>query len=63
MKKMGEFLDMCYDRKNLIAPFTQHLLAFAYGEATQKNAGGAYIMYRMDLAQRNDCLLRIILLI
>ena len=52
MKKAGEFVDMCYDRKNLIAPFTQHLLSFAYGEATQKNAGGAYIMYRMDLGQR-----------
>ena len=52
MKKAGEFLDMCYDRKNLIAPYTQHLLSLAYGEATQKHAGGAFLMYRIDLAKR-----------
>ena len=52
MKKAGEFLDMAYDRKNLIAPYTQHLLSLAYGEATQKHAGGAFLMYRIDLAKR-----------
>ena len=52
MEKAGEFLDMAYDRKNLIDPFTQHLLTMMYVDATQKNAGGGFLMYRIDLAKR-----------
>jgi len=52
MKKAGEFLDMAYDRKNLISPYMQHLLSAAYAESTQKHAGGVYLMNRIDLAQR-----------
>lgn len=52
LTKSGEFLDMCYDRKNLIDPYTQHLLTMAYAEGTQKYAGGLFLMKRIDLAQR-----------
>ena len=53
MEKAGEFLDMCYDRKNMIHSLIQHLLVLAYGEGTQKVAGGIFIKYRIDLAKRN----------
>lgn len=53
MRKAGEFLDMAFDRKNLIAPFTQHRLAMSYAKGTQNYASGIYLMYRIDLAQRN----------
>jgi len=52
MKKAGEFLDMCYNRKTLIDPYTLHLLTLAYAEGTQKLAGGVFIKYRIDLAER-----------
>lgn len=53
MEKAGEFIDMCYDRKNMIHSLIQHLLVLAYGEGTQKVAGGIFIKYRIDLAERN----------
>lgn len=52
MKQAGEFCKMAMDKKHLIHPFTQHLLATAYAEETQKYAGGLFIMYRLDLATR-----------
>ena len=52
VRKAGEFLDMAYDKKNLIHPFIQHLMALAYAETTQNHAGGKFLMYRIDLATR-----------
>ena len=52
MKTTGELLRYAINEKQLIDPFTMHLLAMAYTETTQNNAGGLYIMKKMDLAKR-----------
>lgn len=52
LKLATEFVNMAHDRKNLIAPFVLHLLCLAYAEATQKHAGGLFLMKRIDLAKR-----------
>lgn len=52
LKLATEFVNMAYDRKNLIAPYVLHLLSLAYAEATQKHAGGLFLMKRIDLAKR-----------
>jgi hypothetical protein len=53
MNKAGEFLTKsAMNKKQLIDPYTMHLLEIAYGNATQNVAGGLFIMYRLDLAER-----------
>jgi len=53
MKKSGEFLTKtALNKKQIIDPFTMHLLAFAYGEGTQNVAAGIFLLNRLDLAQR-----------
>jgi len=55
MKKAGEFLmKTALNKKQIIDPYTMHLLELAYGEATQNVAGGLFIMYRIDLAERKN---------
>ena len=55
MNKAGDFLmKTALDKKEIIDPNTLHLLALAYGEATQKVAAGIFVMNKLDLIGRRN---------
>ena len=53
MNKAGDFLKKtALNKKQIIDPYTMHLLERAYCQETQNVAGGLFIKYRLDLAER-----------